>query len=321
MVNQSLRSVIRALITLSWLQLVAMRSVSSFAPSHVPPRRSVEAKRSFVAPSCHQLIRNYADKSSQQQPSLTNKIRHRWLSSSTPLFSQPQATTSTDKVGEEQPEELTPETIAEMTEVAFLQSCLQLSQGYIDVLKLFIVAVKAGYEFPLSLEELHRLVQECPVNSAGRELMKEEKELRLEWMTMVYEMLNALKSDVEVESADDDDDAAKLRISTVVQAMLSIQNGLHTEEESTGGKIDATVALNTLSVEEALERSPSLSKLNESLMSDPMGMAFLTNDIRVALMTFRVIDEEKVCTEDASGRTTSRAGNGGEVPRPPIPGT
>mmetsp|Transcript_32826 Transcript_32826/g.60509 ORF Transcript_32826/g.60509 Transcript_32826/m.60509 type:complete len:322 (+) Transcript_32826:24-989(+) len=321
MVNQSLRSVIRAVITLSWLQLVAIRSVASFAPSHVPPRRPIEAKGSFVASSCHQLNRNYAEKSSQQQTYLTNKLRHRWLSSSMSLFSQPQKTTSTNNVSEEQPEELTPETIAEMIEVAFLQSCLQLSQGYIDVLKLFIVAVKAGYELPLPLEDLHRLVQECPVNSAGRELMKEEKALRLEWMTMVYEMLNALKSDVEVESVDNDHDAAKFRISAVVQAMLSIQNGLQNEEESTGGKIDATVALNTLSVEQALERSPSLSKLNESLLSDPMGMAFLTNDIRVALMTFRVIEEERVCTEDASGRTTSGAGNRGEVPRPPIPGT
>ena len=56
-------------------------------------------------------------------------------------------------------EELTPEIIAEMIEVSFLNSCLQLSQGYVDVLKLFIVAVKSGHELSIPLSELH---QESP---------------------------------------------------------------------------------------------------------------------------------------------------------------
>lgn len=213
--------------------------------------------------------------------------------------------------------ELSPATVAEMIEVSFLQSCLQLSQGYVDVLKLFIVAVKAGRDFPLPLEELHALVLECPVNSAGRDLMKEEVELRLEWMTLVYELLDALDSDAEagaVGKSDGDGDATNSRISEVVKAMLSVQTQIQNEETTTGGKADAAVALNALTVEQVLERSPALSKLDQSLTSDPMGKAFLTNDIRVALMTFRVLEEERVCTEGASGLK-------GEVPRPPIPGT
>ena len=251
-----------------------------------------------------------------------------WSSRSVPspsttssLCAQDASSAPTDKKDEEK--ELTPETIAEMIEVSFLNSCLQLSQGYIDVLKLFIVAVKAGYERSMPLQELHQLVLDCPVNSAGRDLMKEEKELRLEWMKMVYEMLNALNPDLNVDSNDgSDNDTAMARITTVVNAMLSIQNELKNEENSTGGKQDANVALTTLTVEQAIECSPSLSELNESLNSNPMEKAFLTNDIRVGLVTFRVLEEEKICMQDSAGRSNSGSGDDNKgVPRPSIPGT
>ncbi|KAL7524304.1 hypothetical protein ACHAXR_000515, partial [Thalassiosira sp. AJA248-18] len=223
----------------------------------------------------------------------------------TNLAQQQQPTTTPE---EEEKIELTPPIIAEMIEVSFLQSCLQLSQGYIDVLKLFIVATKSGYELNIPLSELHQLVKDCPVNSAGRDLMKEELELRLEWMRMVYEMLNALNDGNSLSGVDcssigggdvgDEDEAAasasSKRISTVVQAMLAIQSKIQTEETSTGGKQDATVALTTLTVEQALERSVSLMEMNESLVDNPMEKAFLTNDIRVALVTFRVLEEEKI---------------------------
>jgi len=57
--------------------------------------------------------------------------------------------------------ELTPPIIAEMIEVSFLNSCLQLSQGYVDVLKLFIVAVKSGHELSISLSGKSALVLFC----------------------------------------------------------------------------------------------------------------------------------------------------------------
>lgn len=251
------------------------------------------------------------------------------------LFAQEEPATENnddDGDGEEKEKELTPKTIAEMIEVSFLNSCLQLSQGYIDVLKLFIVAVKAGYEIGLPLGELHELVLECPVNSAGRELMKEEKELRREWMGVVYEMLDAVNSGPPLgadsggsgrDVDDDDDDAKKTRISGVVGAMLDVRAELQREEENTGGEQDASVALLTgLTVERALELSPSLTRLDEST-TDPMERAFFTNDIRVALVTFRVLEEERICMQDSSGRTITTGGaeEGKRVPRPPIPGT
>jgi len=210
--------------------------------------------------------------------------------------------------------ELTPPIIAEMIEVSFLNSCLQLSQGYVDVLKLFIVAVKSGHELSISLSVLNQLVEDCPVNSAGRDLMKEEKALRIEWMKVVYELLNALNPDTKVDSTTNDcDEGSDKRISQVVQAMWDIKKDKENEEIKTGGQQDATVAISNLTVEQALECSSILSELNDSI-SDPMDKAFFTNDIRVALMTFRVLSEEELCLEGSAGNTNS-------VPRPPIPGT
>lgn len=295
MVHRSLMLALQALAITSWLHLPCV------AAFHTPRANDVSTRPRSITQSSHPRPFPLA-------------ITNRHQRSFTMTYSQPAAENESNEE-----KELTPEAIGELIEVSFLQSCLQLSQGYIDVLKLFIVAVKAGYEKNLPLSELHKLVEECPVNSAGRDLMKEEKELRLEWMRVVYELLNALNPDATVDAtAEDVSDVSNARISQVVEAMLSIDKTLKIEEQTTGGKNDAAVALITLSVEEALERSESLSKLNDST-TDPMEKAFLTNDIRVALVTFRALDEEEICMQDSAGRTVSSGASG--PPRPSIPGT
>ena len=222
---------------------------------------------------------------------------------------------------EEEEKDLTPETIAEMIEVSFIQACLQLSQGYVDVLKLFIVAVKSGYEKNISLDELNHLVQDCPVNSAGRDLMKEELELRNEWMMVVYEMMKVLLNENEldqpVDATNNDDDDSQTRVAQVVDSMLLLQTTLQQEDEKSGGEQDSIVALTNLTVEQAMQKLPSLSQLLETTQN-PMEKAFLTNDIRVALLTFKVMEEERVCLEDSKGnRGTTKE----QIPRPPIKGT
>jgi hypothetical protein len=242
-------------------------------------------------------------------------------------------------------EELSDKTIAEMIEVSFVQSCLQLSQGYIDVLKLFIVAVKAGYERSLSLTTLHTLVKNCTIESANRKLSSDEEKLRYEWMKMVYELLNAIQYTqyrkdednsillhntttsntlVEFEVGKRGGEAGYKRISTIVQSMLTIQEQLLHEEITSGGSLDATLAMTKLTVEDVMQRSGSLKTLDESYITDPLGRTFLMNDVRVALVTFRVLEEERVCLLDSAGRPTTTSGGSdimGEVPRPPIPGT
>ena len=104
---------------------------------------------------------------------------------------------------------------------------------------------------------------------------------------------------------DNGNDANKIHISKVARALLSIQNKLQNKENATGGKEGAMVALANLTADGALEHSSSLSELNESVSTDPIAKAFLTDDIRVTLMTFWVLGEEKVCVEDVPGGRTS----------------
>jgi hypothetical protein len=239
---------------------------------------------------------------------------------------------------------LTPATIAELIEVSFVQSCLQLSKGYVDVLKLFVAAVKAGYDLSVPLDDLVRLVGDSPVRSAGRELVVEEVGLRDEWMGVVYGLLDALGGDVVVDGdgggggrkecgdADDDDDddpsraAAHGRISNAVRAALSVRIELRDEEARSGGESDSSVALSNLTVERALA---SISRAGGGgggvvASDDVVARAFLTNDVRVALVALRVLEEEGICSSDSAGRrsTTTGGGGGGErMPRPSIPGT
>ncbi len=156
--------------------------------------------------------------------------------------------------------------------------------------------------------------------------MNEEKELRYEWMKTVYELLNALnpnssdddgilRTSGDESTKEENNDAESARILGVVQSMIFIQRKLLEEETNSGGKQDAILRLTNLTVDQAIEQSELLSKLYDSTVNNPMERAILTNDIRVAILTFRVLEEERVCLQDTSG------GGNAVVPRPPIPGT
>lgn len=223
-------------------------------------------------------------------------------------------------------EELTPETIAELVEVSFVQSCLQLAGGYVDVLKLFIAAVKSAHDLPMSLDELRASVGGCAVRSAGRELLPEEEGLRREWMAVVYGMLDALSSSSPsagggeggAEDADDEsaDGSSTSRVDRVVRSVVAVREEMQTLEEDTGGKVDAASSMGGLTVDELKERSSTFARLMGSCEDDPVEKAFVTNDARVALMTLRVLEEERLCTEGMEGGSNDKS-----VPRPNIPGT
>ena len=89
--------------------------------------------------------------------------------------------------------ELTPAKVAELIEVSFVNGVMQLAQGYVDVLKLFIAAVQAGYSLKLSPESLLEAVDACPEQSANRPLMDEEIKLRTTWIQVVYLVLDHVK--------------------------------------------------------------------------------------------------------------------------------
>jgi len=195
---------------------------------------------------------------------------------------------------------LTPEKIGEMIEVTFVNGVMQLSQGYIDVLKLFIVACKAGYEQGLSMSDLTAQVEACPVQSANRPLMEEEVALRSSWMNIVYLVLQSVGNgtdDVEVGNTIDETERTKFGplVTTVVDAMRT------DEAKAASLSLDDAVAMGT-------ENGLDFTGLN---LNDATERAITEQCMRVIKVVFTVLEEERRCYED---------GGAGPAPRPPIPG-
>ena len=156
--------------------------------------------------------------------------------------------------------------------------------------------------------------------------------LRKEWMMVVYEMMRVLKKngslllldddqDADVQPTKNDNDASQARVAQVIEFMRQLQKVLQEQDVQSGGKQDVNVALTTQTIETAMEKLPLLSQAIDSIDS-PVEKAFLMNDVRVALLIFKVLDEERVCLEDSQGNRGSGSVVKGEtIPRPPIKGT
>jgi hypothetical protein len=196
--------------------------------------------------------------------------------------------TSSDE--REKPKELTPETVAEMVECCFVNACLQLAQGYVDVLKLFIVAAKASYELGMDPVDLIRRVENIRPQSAGRDLMPEEVKLRNTWIRVVYLVLQYLQhtQKVETSTAADIDEAVQSTFSTDLLADMKKQH-------DAGG---------------AFHLEQWLDKYEFPNMDDPMQKAIISQSLRVIWFTYTVLNEERVCNEEKTGLKA----------QPPIPG-
>ena len=166
--------------------------------------------------------------------------------------------------------------------------------------------------------------------------MREELELRREWILVVYSMMKGVFQRHQTVGMDDEvmettiiSSEAQSRVDQVIEYMKQLQTTLKDQELQSGGQQDSKVAITNLTVEQAMEKLPSLSQWIESSSmeeeeSSPVEKAFRMNDVRVALLTFKVMDEERVCLEDSqgSGRSSSSVVVGEDgIPRPPIKGT
>ena len=58
--------------------------------------------------------------------------------------------------------------------------------SFVDILKLFVVSTKAGYELETPPSKMVQLVNDCPNQSGGRPLMTEEIALRTSWIHTIY---------------------------------------------------------------------------------------------------------------------------------------
>jgi hypothetical protein len=108
------------------------------------------------------------------------------FSSRTALFMLPDASDAKRK------QELTLPKIAELVDLSFVQACLQLAEGYVDVLKLMIAAVQSAYLQGISPTLLIQEINALAAPAAGRPLMPEEEQLRNEWIQIVYVVLQTL---------------------------------------------------------------------------------------------------------------------------------
>ena len=104
--------------------------------------------------------------------------------------------------------ELDTPTIAELVEASFVRAVMDLRTGLVDTLKLFVAAVKAGYERSVPLPEMEASLDAVERQTAGRPLLDEEVraaqfwrnilrnysetppspqvELRSAWLSLVY---------------------------------------------------------------------------------------------------------------------------------------
>ena len=183
------------------------------------------------------------------------------------------------------PDTTSPTGIAELLEVSFIHACMQLRTGHVDVLKLFIAAAVGGYEFGHSLASLEDALENCETNTAGRDLMPEELQLRSDWIKIVYFMLTKIghptTSVVSVDAFPDD----------FVESYDKLVQDIATRHV-------------------AHESIPSIETLLENdTTPDPIQKALKAQTLRVATMTLVVLQDAK---ESQPG--------GAPPPNPPIPG-
>jgi hypothetical protein len=193
-----------------------------------------------------------------------------------------------------------------MLEVTFIKACLQLATGYVDILKLFIAAVTAGYNRDIPIPQLIQLVAQCPNNTANRELSKEEIDLRSSWMIVSYltlETIDRLEGNDKNMGANKTDlqipIKAREEFGSVIEEHVQRELGLH------GG---------TSSSDEAVGKVKKSSTDNHK---DPQAAAIYAYCIKVISSTISNVKETRLANE----KVPSIDEDGVGPPRPKIPGT
>ena len=184
------------------------------------------------------------------------------------------------------PDTTTPNGIAEALEVSFVNACMQLRSGYVDVLKLFIAAAMSSYQLGFPLNDLDQALEKCPSLSANRPLMPEEIELRKTWYSLVYLTLFSIGHST-VGSKDILADTIPEQIRS---SYSSVIEGIAKEYKAEGYV--------TSSVEK-------LFKVHAPQDLSEMDKAIMSQSIRVVTLTLTVLQE------------ALEAGPGGQSPPPP----
>lgn len=194
------------------------------------------------------------------------------------------------KKNDKEEEPLTPEKVAELIEVSFVNGVMQLAQGYVDVLKLLVAAIQAGYALGMTPGNLLDTVGECPEQSANRPLMDEEVTLRTTWIQVVYLVLDHVKyknknlADLHLTNnhRDGDDGLDEAVRETYAGAIAIIK-----QAKEDGATFEAEKF-----------RELCSSALPDTSSLDPLETAILLQSLRVIWLTFVALEEEAQCEED-----------------------
>jgi hypothetical protein len=192
------------------------------------------------------------------------------------------------------PDTTTPDGIAEVLEVSFVHACMQLSSGYVDVLKMFIAAAMSSYQYGFPIDAIQKSLSECPNDTANRPLMPEEVDLRHTWYSLVYLTLLTI----------DHPTVQKEAVSDSIPTKIRETYGLLVDRMSEMYKVDDA---STISVEDLMKDdsiAPSTQDLSE------MERAILLQSMRVATLTLVVLREAQ--ENDPAGQSPP--------PKPPIKG-
>ncbi|CAB9510222.1 expressed unknown protein [Seminavis robusta] len=199
---------------------------------------------------------------------------------------------STNDDNEQEGEELSPERVAELIEVSFVNGVMQLSQGYVETIKLFIASVISGYSLGISPQRLMEYVAACPDQSANRPLMDEEIQLRSTWIQVVYLVLEQVGY---LEKTEGDDDDGEEEVDASVRETYESAIPLLKQLKENG---------------ESFEGQKIFSKLSMEPPENPLEEALAAQSLKVAWLTLVVLEEEEQCLEDKKPTK----------PQPPIPG-
>lgn len=162
--------------------------------------------------------------------------------------------------------------IAEIVEVTFVNACMQLRTGFVDVLKMFIAAAVAGYEFGYGIGDIQEELVNCKTQSANRPLMEEEVNLRYTWYCLVYLTLASLDHPSRNKQAVVESIPDKIRKDyqeSVEQAVTANSKGIALSAED-------------LVVKQNNDEPSDLSIMEKAIMSQSM---------RLITMTFTVLRE------------------------------
>jgi hypothetical protein len=188
-------------------------------------------------------------------------------------------------------ETLSPQQIADLIEISFIQACLSLAQGYVDTLKLFIVAVKASYE--QGCRDVHQLIEDvnaCPHQTANRPLLPEEQALRSTWIQAVHLMLDHIQPFSSSAPATTGTGSNKQN--------MHINHGIDPKIRDTYTPIlddivEASKAPGGVWNTNNFVQSHR-GVLSDSIWADPVEMAIVSQTIKVLYYTLVVLAEERL---------------------------